>query len=391
MLPRCCFLISFLFCLVLAGQTPVLSSKAEVSVITCGPGDELYTAFGHSAFRVQDPTLGIDVIYNYGTFDFNAPNFYLNFARGQLMYALSRQRFENFLYNYQLENRWVREQLLELTTTEKNALFRYLETNYLPENRAYPYDFLYNNCATKIPEVLREALGPTLVFNSGHLEEQFTFRELIRAYLHTNSWANFGIDLALGAVVDKTATVYQHVFLPDYVWLQMQNTTLDAIELVARDRVILDIPEIEEHRLFTTSPLFWLSLLLLFTATITYIDFRNKVRSKYMDFSLFTVVGLLGLMLVLLWFFTDHNATVFNLNVLWAVPFHLVAGIVLLGNRQPPNWFLPYLKVCLGLMGMALLSWVFGIQSFSPLVIILMATLVLRMVFLLKHFTPQPQ
>ena len=151
-----------------------LTDQAQISVLTCGTGDQLYSSFGHSAFRVQDPNHGIDIVYNYGTFDFDTPNFYLKFAGGKLLYSLSRQHFANFLYTYQLENRWVKEQLLDLKTDDKNKLFGFLEENYKPENRYYQYDFIYENCSTKIPEVLRGVLGNSLVFRDNHLSIALT-------------------------------------------------------------------------------------------------------------------------------------------------------------------------------------------------------------------------
>ncbi len=105
-----------------------LSTNATVSVITCGPGNELYSAFGHSAFRVSDPILGLDKIYNYGTFDFNAPNFYLNFAKGKLIYLLSTSDFSRFLRSYQYENRWVKTQVLNLSNEEVQQMFNFCET-----------------------------------------------------------------------------------------------------------------------------------------------------------------------------------------------------------------------------------------------------------------------
>ena len=167
------FLFVFLFALIQGfSQTPRLSEAAQISVLTCGAGQELYTAFGHSAFRVQDPIQEIDVVYNYGTFDFRAPNFYTNFARGRLIYTLSRQRFENFLYEYEYEKRWVKEQILDLDQQQKNALIVFLENNYLPENRDYRYDFLYDNCSTKLPDVLSQILGNQLNFQEDHQRKQ---------------------------------------------------------------------------------------------------------------------------------------------------------------------------------------------------------------------------
>jgi len=119
-----------------------LSPKATVSVVTCGSGNELFSAFGHSAFRIFDPAIGLDKIYNYGTFDFNAPNFYLNFAKGKLIYRLSTTNFNRFFSVYQYENRWVKTQLLNLTAEEVQLMFNFLENNAKPENSDYQYDKL---------------------------------------------------------------------------------------------------------------------------------------------------------------------------------------------------------------------------------------------------------
>ena len=141
----------FLACVLLgalaSAQLPRLSQNARISVLTCGSGDELYSAFGHTAFRVQDSVLGLDVVYNYGTFDFDQPNFYLNFAKGNMVYSLSRTRFANFLLEYEADKRWIREQILDLDQAEKNKFLAFLEDNYRPENRNYLYDPLFNNCS----------------------------------------------------------------------------------------------------------------------------------------------------------------------------------------------------------------------------------------------------
>ncbi len=366
-----------------------LSSNAQISVITCGPGDELYSTFGHSAFRVQDPGNGLDLVYNYGTFDFNTPNFYMKFARGKLLYSLSRQAFGDFLYAYQLENRWVKEQLLQLTVSERNELFRFLETNYEPANREYQYDFLFNNCSTKIPEVLKAALGPGLHFQEDHLEKQYTFRQLIRQYLDANSWSSLGIDLALGAVIDRKAGVLEHMFLPDYVYGQLKHTLLNDRPLVGRERNILPPAARENISYFTLTPAFWLMLFLLFTLTITYIDFRNGSRSRALDFILFAGTGLLGLMIVFLWFFTDHTATIWNLNILWAVPLNPYLAILLLRRYPFPGWLSRSMLILLVLLGFVPLLWLFGIQVFSPWLWLIWASLLLRYAFLYRHFKTQ--
>ena len=367
------------------GQDGILSESAQISVLTCGPGQELYTAFGHSAFRVQDPLKDIDVVYNYGTFDFQAPNFYTNFARGKLIYTLSRQRFENFLFDYELEKRWVKEQILDLDQDQKNEMIVFLENNYRPENRDYRYDFLFDNCSTKMPDILGQILGNQIQFREDHLEQRYSFRELIRQNLRTNSWSSFGIDLALGADIDKVATPYQHMFLPIYVMDQLENTQLNGKPLIKRTRSVLDIHIPQQAPLFTTTPLFWLLLLLAFTLTITYIDIRNKTRSRRLDFFLFFTSGIAGCLLFFLWFFTDHTATVNNLNLLWAFPLNLVAAFYVLSRTDPPLIIRNYALLVSSLLVLLCLLWILGIQQLSPLVLIPMLTLFTRYIWLVLY------
>ena len=367
-----------------------LSAKAEISILTCGPGADLYTRFGHSAFRVQDPTLNIDVVYNYGTFDFNAPNFYTNFARGRLLYRLSRERFEDFLYIYQYENRWVKEQILDLDTREKNELFRFLENNYKPENRSYQYDFLFDNCSTKMAYVLGQVFGEKMNFDESHMPEPKTFRQLIRENLDTNSWSSLGIDIALGAKIDRKASVFDHMFLPEYVLRQMDHTRIDNKPIVKRQRDILDLNNEGNGILFTISPLFWFLLLLGFVGTITYIDFRNHTRSKWLDLFLFGFTGLAGCLLVFLWFFTDHNTTVNNANVLWAFPLNLVLGYFALRKQAFPKWFHRAIVALIVLLILIPIFWIFGIQRFAPVLIVLLLALLIRYLFLWWYTLPEP-
>lgn len=363
-----------------------LSSHAQISVITCGPGTDLYATFGHSAFRVQDPANNLDVVYNYGTFDFNTPYFYLKFARGKLLYALSRERFEDFLYTYQLEHRWVREQILQLTDYQRNELLRFLEINYQPENREYKYDFLFNNCSTKIPEVLKKVLGQGLHFEEDYLEQQFTFRQLIQQYLDVNSWSSLGIDLALGAVIDRKATALEHTFLPDYVLRQLSHTGLEDHPLVRRERTILDTVIPNGGMYFTMSPAFWFLLAVLFTITITYIDFQNNSRSRILDFLMFFSTGLVGLILFFLWFFTDHTATAWNFNLLWAFPLNGLAAWYLIRRKAVPHFMPSFLLLLLALLALIPVLWILGVQAFSPLLVLIWLCLGLRFAFLFRYF-----
>lgn len=368
----------------LHSQTPLLSENSQISLLTCAAGDELYSMFGHTAFRVQDSVLGIDVVYNYGTFDFNRPNFYSNFVKGRLIYSLSRRSFDRFLFEYELEKRWVREQILDLSLEEKNQLLNFFETNYLPENRDYLYDPLLNNCSSITGDILKDQFGDTLVFDGSHLDQRYTFRQLVRQNLDLNSWASFGIDVAFGSVVDRKATVQEHMFLPYYTMQQIRNTTNDGKPLLKRERTILDYAENSRSGFFPLSPLFWFALLLLFTAIVTYLDHRHGTRSRWLDFTLFLLTGLIGTFLLILWLATDHTSTPWNFNVLWALPANLGVAYIFVFPQHLPSWFAKYLWTALALLGIMIILWIVNVQIFSPVLIPLLLTLAIRYGYLLK-------
>lgn len=380
------FVLLFFLPLLIEGQEiPKLSQSAQISILTCGTGNQLYSAFGHTAFRVQDSVLGLDMVYNYGTFDFNKPNFYTNFAKGKLIYSLSRKSFERFLFEYEYEKRWVKEQILNLNPDEVNQLFRYLEINYRPGNRDYLYDPLFNNCSNISGTILKEQLGDDLIFDGSHLKDPRTFRELVREYISLNTWGSFGIELAFGGITDRVATVEEHMFQPYYAMKQFQNTTKGGQPLVKRERTILNYPDSEYHTIFTLSPLFWSLLLLGFVVVITYLDFKHDTQNQWLDFLLFFLSGVVGVGILLLWFATDHVVTHYNFNFLWLFPPNLIAAFYILKDPSKVSWLKNYLWVALGCIGLVFIIWIFGIQILSPLNIPLILVLVTRYLLLIKR------
>ena len=345
-------------------QIPELSPLAKISVLTCGPGDELYSSFGHSAFRVHDPTLGIDVIYNYGVFDTGAKNFYVEFSKGRMYYRLVRQDFQSYLRSYKIENRWVKEQGLNLSLKERKKLFQFLENNNLPENKVYRYDYFHNNCATKIWDVLKENFKDKLVFDETYLEEEFTFRELVHHNIKINSWGAFGIDLALGSVIDRKANAKEHLYLPIYVLRQLQVAQLNGTPIVSKETVLYKAVPKEDKSSFFTSPLFFMLLVAAFVLGITYYDLKRKKRSRWLDFGIFIITGLAGTLLFFLWFMTDHVWTVANYNILWACPINLILAFFVLQKSLRP-WISYYLLALLALLLLTLLLWGIEVQAFS--------------------------
>lgn len=181
------FILVSLSCTCFAQDT--LSLNAEISVLTLGPYQgELYSAFGHSAIRVYDPELEMDDAYNWGVFDFNQPNFYLNFAKGHLLYKLGVYPYDLFRDHYIYNNRYVHEQKLNLTTAQKQKLYEYLTWNRQPENQNYLYDYFYNNCATKVRDVLVTVFGDSVKFDGSYVKTSYSIRDLTDIYLVQQPW-----------------------------------------------------------------------------------------------------------------------------------------------------------------------------------------------------------
>ena len=368
----------------LSAQQFKLSPSAEVSVLTVGSGESLNDAFGHNAFRIKDRTLGIDIVYGYGEYDFGAPNFYLKFARGKLNYLISRDSFRDFYNHYLYYNRTIEEQVLNLSPEQKQKLFDYLENNYKPENRRYLYDFFYDNCATRIRDVSEIATNNSIQFDTPKNFESKTFRELIHEHVKLNSWGSFGIDIALGSVVDKEATPREFMFLPKYIHEFFENAKINnSDDLVESSSVVLQKKPSDSGSNFLLSPLMIIGIISIITLYITYKDFKTKKRSRWLDIVLFSITGIIGIILLLLWFATDHTATAQNYNLLWAFPLNLFVIGAIVKNKQK-NWIKSYIKFLIIMLCLMTLHWIIGIQVFAIGLIPLMIALLVRYVYLLK-------
>lgn len=360
-----------------------LSQEAKISLITCSSGQDLYAIFGHSAVRVNDPASGLDIVFNYGTFDFDEPNFYLKFIRGKLNYKLSAAYFSDFVNSYARDNRSVYEQQLNLTPDETQQYWTFLTTNYLPENRFYLYDFFFDNCATRIRDGLEATFPNQLTFNISQFDEDMSFRNLIDLYLVPQPWSDFGIDLALGARIDEEATPYQYMFLPDYLEKGIANATLSkngqTKPLTLQRQVVFERePMPFDAGWLTPQVVFWIFLLVVIAITAR--DVIKRQRSRVFDMVLFFVVGLLGILLFLLWVATDHQAAAYNFNLLWALPTHAIAAFFL-GRNVLANWMHKYMLLTALLATVALLGWPLWPQMYHAAFLPIMLLLVLRALY----------
>ena len=370
-------------------QKLVLSDQSEISIITAGPGDVLYEAFGHSAIRVKDPTLNLDIIFNYGLFDFNQPNFYVNFVKGRLLYRLGKQSFRRFITSYDYQQRWVKDQVLNLSLVDRKKIFEYLNKNSLPENAEYLYDPYFNNCATKLRDIAKEILGNKIQFPSSFSNENFTLRQLMNQELPWNTWGSFGINLALGNTLDKELIADNYMYLPDYVHKGFQKATITenkiTTPLVLEERQLLRYTE-KQIKIQWYNPFFVFSLLLLITIVVTFRDQKRNIRSKWLDFTLFFVTGVLGIIICFLWFFTDHYTAPNNFNLLWAFVLNFFVAFILLKSRIP-SWISKYLLFYLFLLFGAIVTSFIGLQQFSNAVFPIMALLFLRTFYIYRLLT----
>lgn len=331
---RLAFILVFVLCSqVVFGQSLQISSAAEISVITCGPGrNEVYSAFGHSAIRVKDSLAGFDYAFNYGVFDFDKPNFYLNFARGYNYYLLAVYNFQDFRYAYERDNRYVHEQVLNLDQEQKEKVFEFLIWNAQEENRSYRYDYFYNNCATKIRDVFREALKGEVEFDGSYITTDYTIRQLTDLYLKPQPWGDLGIDICLGLPMDKKATPDEYMFLPDYIESSFNHA---FVGLGTQRRPLVNTTNLIFQTTSQPDTFNWFHPAIIFTfissviVLITWRDWKKGKTTRWIDYILFSALGAIGLLLFALWFFTDHQAASYNFNLAWALPTHLAVPVLL--------------------------------------------------------------
>ncbi|MGQ1890564.1 Lnb N-terminal periplasmic domain-containing protein [Thermophagus sp. OGC60D27] len=314
---------------VVAQSIPKLSEKASISVLTCAPGDELYSLFGHTAILVSDPEQNIDLTFNYGTFDFGTPFFYLKFSHGNLDYLLSVTSFKNFLREYFISGRSVWKQELNLSLKQKSELFKALMINARPENRAYRYDFFYDNCATRVADIVLAQMPQNLSFGNFSPSENLSFREAIHPFLEKKPWVKLGIDLVLGARADVVTDSLSIMFLPahlmeQFTGIQFVGSDGSQTELVNEQSMVLDFSDqkIVSHTPVSPALIIWLTTFVLLLLSIA--EFFGAINLKIFDIFLFCVTGLAGLVIFYLAFFSSHLVTSPNWNLLWANPLWLV-------------------------------------------------------------------
>jgi hypothetical protein len=355
-------------------DTPRLTSNALVSLITLSPGNELYEAFGHSAIRIADPGLGFDRMYNFGEFDFATENFYLKFARGDLLYTIAVDPTEQGIGEPGQSGQGVTEVVLNLPLVKKQQLFELLELNLLPENRFYRYDFFLDNCSTRVRDVFESVLGfPLQDPTAGHE----TFRQMINAYMDRMAWTQFGLSLGLGMGADRVASPREACFLPKNLENAMKAAKLpdgtNLAEKEVRYYPALPLPQTgwfcQPVLILTAGVLFWMGIWAAF-------GFRAV---RWLSAVVLIVFGAAGCFLLLLACFSLHWEVYSNFNLWWLFPVSLFAGIALcFGHPSIEGWLQIYLRLFLVALLLFVLLSAWLPQRFNPAVYPLVALLAWR-------------
>lgn len=376
------FCVLYLGILNLHAQQISISDSAVISLITCSPGEEVYSKFGHTAIRINDSSKGVDLVFNYGIFSFETTNFYLKFIKGETDYQLGVYETAYFLPEYKIRNSSVWEQTLNLTVQEKRNLINLLTENYQPENRTYRYNFIFDNCATRPRDKILGSLHGYIQFQTNN--DSKTFRQWVGAYVGTDTWLKLGIDLIFGLDADKTATQSESMFLPEVMMNEFQtaqiiNTKGEARKLVTEKKTLVSKNESKEDG----QSLFWglkplsLSILLLVIGTIvTLWDARRRRHLKFFDSVLLIFTGVCGIIVFFLMVFSAHPLVRFNLNLLWLNPLNIILGILIWIKSTELRRILFFYQIFnIALLIGALFAFALSIQSFNvtsfPIIVLL--------------------
>ena len=360
------------------------SSHIRISLLTCTPGEELYSIFGHSAIRIVDSSRISetdpieDLVYNYGTFNFDDEGFYLKFIQGKLLYYVSLQKFKDdnnfygFESSYKMENRNITEQVLDLSAQEKIAIQHRLNENLKEENKYYKYDFFLDNCTTRLRDIIVAAKNPNPIL-PGVMPINTTFRNAIHQYLDRGRqyWSKLGIDILLGAPTDAVMSSSQQQFLPDNLMNALDNTR--NVPIVKTSSALYNLPQPMHHFSWFTPLVFFSSLLLLFIAISSSKNRNIQLLLTGLDGSLFFITGILGIVLIFMMTATDHSMTKSNYNILWALPTHAIISFFISSKRKVVKTYFLVTAVC---MAVLLLLWFFLPQQMSyslvPFVLLLL-------------------
>jgi hypothetical protein len=336
------------------------NNQIEISLLTCSSGSESFSSWGHSAIRVIDKEQAIDIVYNFGLFDFDTPNFYLKFVKGKLKYKLGIHSTNRFFRTYFREDRQIIEQKLNLSDENEIKIIGRLEYLYRPENRYYYYEFSKKNCTSELRD---------LIFNNTETDlkkkkTNKTYRILINEFLTNRLWLKFGMNLIFGAGVDKKIDNYESMFLPDYLYWGLNNIKINNKKLVSNETTFNKVEKSKSNYPFLLNPILLFSILLIIVLIY---------KSSKIQLPIFLITGITGLLILIVWLLTEHDELKNNFNLLWCNPLYLAIAFSQIKNNVKLKMYLSIILQAM-LIGVIVI-WLSRVQSFEigflPIVMIL--------------------
>ena len=353
-------------------------NRYKISILSIGEGPSLVDAFGHTAIRVKDEELKNDVVFNFGVYDFNSPNFYSNFVKGRPEYKLGVQNYYNLTQNYVRQKRYIVEHQLNLDQNSIKIIIDLLVEKL--NDPYYIYDYFRDNCTTRAADIVIDKTNNKFKDEKLESEDIVSYRELIHGKINENSWAALGIDLCLGAIIDKKIKTRETFFLPENLMNYLDLYEGDIIK-----RNIIYRPEFAiSYRENIPSPLLINLILSLIIVAVTIFNFKRNKWNKSLDTLIFLISGSIGVLIIYLWFFSNHFAGAQNFNFLWAFPFNFALIFAIYKNKIP-NWSIGFIKLLIIMIIFLFLHWSTGVQKYNLTLLPLFVALLIRYSFLVHQ------
>ena len=302
------------------GQSVPLSKNAKVSVLTCGLGNETYSYFGHTAIRVSDPANNLDVVYNYGAFDFRTPNFVAKFTKGDLQYFVITHSFSEFMEEYNIEKRSVFEQELLISQDLKQKLFDKLNATLLSEDRYYTYKFIDKNCTSMVVDIINNTLNENVIVKKGNTD--ITYRSILYPYFDGHFYEKLGTSIIFGTKVDQLGT---RIFLPFELKNSLEKVSFQNKPLAAKSKTLLFFEK--------ETPTSWWNNIYSYLIILAFIVLAHN---KIVDKIYLLVLSLMGIFFVCVGFYSFHLELSMNYNVLLFSPLLLI--LIFLSIAKNKKW-----------------------------------------------------
>lgn len=340
----------------------------QISLLTMDPRpDHVYTIFGHTALRLCDPSQKLDIVFNWGTFDFENPNFIYQFIKGETDYFLSTEEYSYFIYVSTLRNSVVTEQILNIPDDRKVALIAMLQNNLLPENQEYRYNFIFENCTSRVRDIIENFCGGKLHYPDD--SQQTSFRKLIHEYTNPYPWTEVGIDCVIGSGADSLVSVRNELWLPKKLEEKLNESYVvredgSTYPIVLSSKIILHSNSEQTSPSIRNWPLITGFILLIICIGIVFASYRTKRRYRAIPVALFFLAGIGGCIVTITCFISIHPCTWPNWNIVWLHPLHFI-GFVGFFFKRTNGWITWYHRLNFVLLAIFLLGWSFIPQNLN--------------------------